>query len=55
MHNKTMMVDNQVAIIGGRNIADEYFGLSGGGNFRDMELLVGGPVARKSSQVFDAC
>ncbi|WP_295317490.1 phospholipase D-like domain-containing protein [Roseobacter sp.] len=49
-----MMVDNQVAIIGGRNIADEYFDLSSGGNFRDMKLLAGGPVVQKSSGVFDA-
>ncbi len=26
MHNKSFTVDNQVTIIGGRNIADEYFG-----------------------------
>jgi putative cardiolipin synthase len=25
MHNKSFTVDNQVAIVGGRNIADEYF------------------------------
>ena len=27
MHNKTFIVDDQVVITGGRNIADEYFGL----------------------------
>ena len=26
MHNKSFIVDNKVAVIGGRNIADEYFG-----------------------------
>ena len=25
MHNKSFIVDNQIAIVGGRNIADEYF------------------------------
>lgn len=44
MHNKAMIVDGRVAIVGGRNLADEYFGLHGLANFRDMELLVGGPV-----------
>jgi putative cardiolipin synthase len=53
MHNKAMVVDNQIAIVGGRNLADEYFGLHGAANFRDMELLVGGPVVREISTSFD--
>ena len=53
MHNKAMIVDNRVAIIGGRNIADEYFGLHASVNFRDMELLIGGPIALKISDGFD--
>lgn len=53
MHNKAMIVDNRAAIIGGRNIADEYFGFHALANFRDMELLVGGPVVKKISQGFD--
>jgi putative cardiolipin synthase len=53
MHNKVMVVDNQVAIIGGRNIADEYFGFHESGNFRDMELLVGGSIVQKISAGFD--
>ncbi|MBW2424607.1 MAG: phospholipase D family protein, partial [Deltaproteobacteria bacterium] len=36
MHNKAMVVDNRVAIVGGRNIADEYFGLHEDSNFRDL-------------------
>ena len=53
MHNKSMVVDNRVAIVGGRNIADEYFGLDSGANFRDVELLLGGQVAQQVSAVFD--
>jgi len=53
MHNKLMVVDNQVAIVGGRNIADEYFGLHDSTNFRDIELLVGGPVVKLISDGFD--
>lgn len=53
MHNKVMVVDNQVAIVGGRNIADEYFGLSQAANFRDLELLLGGPVVQEISVTFD--
>ncbi|MBT8447851.1 MAG: phospholipase D family protein, partial [Gammaproteobacteria bacterium] len=54
MHNKAMIVDNRVAIVGGRNLANEYFGLNDGPNFRDMELLLGGPVVAEISASFDA-
>lgn len=53
MHNKSMVVDNQVAILGGRNLADEYFGFDSSYNFRDMELLVGGPIVENVSKSFD--
>lgn len=53
MHNKVMVVDNRVAIVGGRNIADEYFGLHSDANFRDMELIVGGPVVPRITRTFD--
>jgi putative cardiolipin synthase len=53
MHNKAMVVDNQVAIVGGRNIADEYFGLDEEANFRDLELLLGGSVVQEVSDAFD--
>jgi putative cardiolipin synthase len=53
MHNKQMIVDNRVAIIGGRNIGDEYFGLNSGFNFHDLDVLGVGPVARQASSVFD--
>ena len=53
MHNKAMVVDNHVAIVGGRNLADEYFGLHRQANFRDLELLLGGPIVREISAAFD--
>jgi len=53
MHNKALIVDNQVAIVGGRNIADEYFGVDESANFRDMELLIGGPIVEEVSLSFD--
>lgn len=53
MHNKAMVVDNRIAIVGGRNLAEEYFGLHEEANFRDMELIVGGPVVPKISDAFD--
>ena len=54
MHNKVMVVDNRVAIIGGRNIATHYFGYHADENFRDLELVVGGPVVRGLADGFDA-
>jgi putative cardiolipin synthase len=53
MHNKSMIIDNRVAIVGGRNLADEYFGLAADANFRDMELLIGGPSVAGVSAAFD--
>ena len=53
MHNKQLVVDNRVAIIGGRNLGDEYFGLNPEFNFHDLDVLGVGPVARQASQVFD--
>jgi putative cardiolipin synthase len=53
MHNKSMVVDNRAAIVGGRNLADEYFGEHPAGNFRDMDLLAVGPVVRAVSTFFD--
>lgn len=53
MHNKAMVIDNQVAIVGGRNIANEYFGLDEAANFRDLELLLGGPIVEEVSAAFD--
>ncbi len=44
MHNKTFIVDNQVVITGGRNIADEYFDYDHEYNFRDRDVLLLGKV-----------
>ena len=52
MHNKLFMVDQEVAIVGGRNIGNEYFGLGSVRDFRDFDLLVSGPVARELDESF---
>ena len=46
MHNKSFTVDNQVAIVGGRNIADEYFEAGEGLAFADIDVLVVGDAVR---------
>ena len=53
MHNKLMVVDNAVAIVGGRNMSDPYFGVHPGQSFRDLDVAAVGPVVRELSQVFD--
>jgi len=53
MHNKTFTVDNQITIIGGRNIAAEYFGARDDVNFSDLDAVSIGPVVREVSRQFD--
>ncbi|MFO1069225.1 MAG: phospholipase D family protein [Geminicoccaceae bacterium] len=53
MHNKVLVADNRAAVLGGRNIGDEYFGRSEDFNFLDLDVLGIGPVARQASAVFD--
>ncbi|KVU68344.1 phospholipase [Burkholderia ubonensis] len=54
MHNKAMIADNQIAIVGGRNLGDEYFSASPTLQFRDLDVLAAGPVTRDVSASFDA-
>jgi len=53
MHNKAYVVDGVAAIIGGRNIGDEYFDASENVNFRDLDILLIGPVVAEVTRVFD--
>ena len=53
MHNKLMVVDNAAALIGGRNIGDQYFQVDPSGQFADDDVLSLGPVVRELSATFD--
>jgi len=53
MHNKALVVDNQVAVVGGRNIAVEYYQLETTGEFLDFDMISVGPVVRQVSTQFD--
>ena len=53
MHNKSFTADNQATIIGGRNVADEYFGAGQGALFADLDVLAIGPVVSELSDDFD--
>lgn len=53
MHNKTFIVDGQVCITGGRNIADEYFDYDHEYNFRDRDVLLLGKVNHDIEKSFE--
>jgi putative cardiolipin synthase len=53
MHNKSFTVDNQITIIGGRNIADEYFGVREDAKFGDLDVVGVGPVVQDVTSMFD--
>jgi putative cardiolipin synthase len=53
MHNKLLISDNRMAILGGRNIGDHYFGLHHKYNFHDLDVIVLGDAATASSEIFD--
>ena len=53
MHNKSFTADNQMAVVGGRNIANEYFGAGEGIGFADLDVVVIGPVVKEVSREFD--
>jgi putative cardiolipin synthase len=53
MHNKIFLVDGAVAVLGGRNIGDDYFGIDPSLNFRDLDVLAVGPIALRAGEAFD--
>jgi len=53
MHNKSFTVDNSISVVGGRNIADEYFQLKKDSVFVDFDVLAMGPIASEISISFD--
>ena len=53
MHNKSFTADGQAAIVGGRNVGDEYFEAHAEMNFADLDVVVIGPVVKEVSDEFD--
>ncbi|MEV8467727.1 phospholipase D family protein [Fluviibacterium sp. DFM31] len=53
MHNKSFIADGAWAIVGGRNIADEYFQIDTSSEFADFDMLVVGPSVQGISASFD--
>ncbi|MDM0012248.1 phospholipase D family protein [Variovorax sp. J22P168] len=54
MHNKLFIADNVLAVTGGRNLGDAYFGRDDKGNFVDLDVLVAGPLVQDLSRSFDS-
>lgn len=52
-HRKLIVVDDQEALTGGRNIGDEYFNLAKY-NYEDRDVTVKGPMAKVMRESFDA-
>ena len=53
MHNKSVTVDNQMTIIGGRNMANQYFGAEETKKYGDLDVVGIGPVVNDVSTMFD--
>jgi cardiolipin synthase C len=55
MHNKLLIADSAIAIVGGRNVADEYFDTGAlSVRFGDLDVAAVGPVVHDLAQSFDA-
>jgi putative cardiolipin synthase len=53
MHNKLLVVDNAVGLVGGRNIGKQYFQVDPESQFADDDVFSAGPVAMQLSATFD--
>ncbi|WP_431274881.1 phospholipase D-like domain-containing protein [Variovorax ureilyticus] len=53
MHNKLLIADGALAIVGGRNIADDYFTRSPVANFVDLDAIAAGRVVPQLGLIFD--
>ena len=53
MHNKAFIVDGAVAVMGGRNLGDAYFGVDEHHNVRDLDVLTAGPTVAQLGRSFD--
>ncbi|MFL9583781.1 phospholipase D family protein [Stenotrophomonas sp. AB1(2024)] len=54
MHNKLLVIDDALGVVGGRNYQDDYYDWDSEYNFRDRDVLLAGPEARGMAANFDA-
>jgi cardiolipin synthase C len=53
MHNKLFVVDNAIALIGGRNIGDQFFQIDPESQVADDDVFAAGPITQQLSATFD--
>ena len=53
MHNKAWIADGRVAVVGGRNVGDEYFDAAAQTNFLDLDVALLGPAVAQTEAIFD--
>ena len=53
MHNKSFTVDNVATVVGGRNIADEYYEIGGDVGLIDLDVVAFGDAVKGVSTQFD--
>lgn len=52
VHDKMLVVDGKVMIMGGRNVDAKYFGLDKKRNFKDLDILIGGKIVQRARQYY---
>lgn len=53
MHNKSLVADSVAAVVGGRNIGNEYFSFESEVSFGDFDLLLYGQTVQQTADQFD--
>lgn len=54
MHNKLLVIDDAIGVVGGRNYQDDYYDWDTEYNFRDRDVIISGPEVREMAVNFDA-
>lgn len=53
MHNKSFIADNQIALIGGRNMSNQYYNVSDNYQFSDVDVMLAGAASDEIIHSFD--
>ncbi|OAL80915.1 phospholipase [Acinetobacter sp. SFB] len=53
MHNKSFIADNQIALIGGRNMSNQYYNVSDNYQFSDVDVMLVGSASDEIVHSFD--
>ena len=53
MHNKTFTADNQISLIGGRNMSNQYYNVSDSYQFSDVDVMLVGQAVDDITHSFD--